>query len=243
MTVVSALAVVIAARNPVHSVLFLILDVLQFRQHSSCSLGAEFLAMVLVVVYVGAVAVLVSVRGDDARHRLHPELKRKASCSYLPIGGHCRLRPVAIELTSGHQRSIGRSAPDNLIAIATRPTRRRPASPTPQALGRSPLHQLRPLFFQIAGMILLDRHDRRHRFDACASAKVVKPTKSIGAQLRAHAARQAVELRRSSPPGRGALEDDMTIGLGHYLTVAAAILFTIGMAWAFFSTARTSSSS
>ncbi len=48
---------VIAARNPVHSVLFLILAFLQ-----CCGLfvliGAEFLAMILVVVYVGAVAVL-----------------------------------------------------------------------------------------------------------------------------------------------------------------------------------------
>ncbi len=48
---------VIAARNPVHSVLFLILAFF-----SSAGLfvlmGAEFLAMVLVIVYVGAVAVL-----------------------------------------------------------------------------------------------------------------------------------------------------------------------------------------
>jgi NADH-quinone oxidoreductase subunit J len=48
---------VISARNPVHSVLFLILSFF-----SSAGLfiliGAEFLAMILVVVYVGAVAVL-----------------------------------------------------------------------------------------------------------------------------------------------------------------------------------------
>ncbi|MDA1089232.1 MAG: NADH-quinone oxidoreductase subunit J [Proteobacteria bacterium] len=55
-TVVSAV-LVISARNPVHSVLFLILAFF-----SSAGLfvlmGAEFLAMILVVVYVGAVAVL-----------------------------------------------------------------------------------------------------------------------------------------------------------------------------------------
>ena len=55
-TVVSG-ALVISARNPVHSVLFLILAFF-----SSAGLfvlmGAEFLAMILVVVYVGAVAVL-----------------------------------------------------------------------------------------------------------------------------------------------------------------------------------------
>ena len=49
--------VVIAARNPVHSVLFLILA---FCNGAGLFLlaGAEFLAMILVVVYVGAVAVL-----------------------------------------------------------------------------------------------------------------------------------------------------------------------------------------
>ena len=55
-TVVSGV-LVISARNPVHSVLFLILAFF-----SSAGLfvlmGAEFLAMILVVVYVGAVAVL-----------------------------------------------------------------------------------------------------------------------------------------------------------------------------------------
>ncbi|HZU88601.1 MAG TPA: NADH-quinone oxidoreductase subunit J [Stellaceae bacterium] len=48
---------VVSARNPVHSVLFLILAFF-----SSAALfiliGAEFLAMILVIVYVGAVAVL-----------------------------------------------------------------------------------------------------------------------------------------------------------------------------------------
>lgn len=48
---------VIAARNPVHSVLFLILAF--FTSAGLLVLiGAEFLAMLLIVVYVGAVAVL-----------------------------------------------------------------------------------------------------------------------------------------------------------------------------------------
>ena len=48
---------VIASRNPVHSVLFLILSF--FTSAGLLVLiGAEFLAMLLVVVYVGAVAVL-----------------------------------------------------------------------------------------------------------------------------------------------------------------------------------------
>jgi NADH-quinone oxidoreductase subunit J len=48
---------VIATRNPVHSVLFLILSFFN-AAGLFLLLGAEFLAMILVVVYVGAVAVL-----------------------------------------------------------------------------------------------------------------------------------------------------------------------------------------
>lgn len=48
---------VISARNPVHSVLYLILAF--FQAAGLCVLmGAEFIAMILVIVYVGAVAVL-----------------------------------------------------------------------------------------------------------------------------------------------------------------------------------------
>src|ERR1700748_289454 len=54
--VVSAF-MVISARNPVHSVLFLILAFVN-ASGLFVLLGAEFLAMLLIVVYVGAVAVL-----------------------------------------------------------------------------------------------------------------------------------------------------------------------------------------
>ena len=50
-------AMVITARNPVHSVLFLILAFFN-AAGLFVLLGAEFLAMILVIVYVGAVAVL-----------------------------------------------------------------------------------------------------------------------------------------------------------------------------------------
>lgn len=56
VAVVSGLLVV-TARNPVHSVLFLILAFFS-SAGLFVLLGAEFLAMLLVVVYVGAVAVL-----------------------------------------------------------------------------------------------------------------------------------------------------------------------------------------
>ena len=55
-TLVAGLAV-ISARNPVHSVLFLITAFFS-AAGLFVLLGAEFLAMILVVVYVGAVAVL-----------------------------------------------------------------------------------------------------------------------------------------------------------------------------------------
>ena len=50
-------ALVVSARNPVHSVLFLILAFLNAAALFMIA-GAEFLAMTLVIVYVGAVAVL-----------------------------------------------------------------------------------------------------------------------------------------------------------------------------------------
>ena len=56
ITVASAFMVV-TSRNPVHSVLFLILAFVN-AAGLFMLLGAEFLAMLLIVVYVGAVAVL-----------------------------------------------------------------------------------------------------------------------------------------------------------------------------------------
>ncbi|WP_334129252.1 NADH-quinone oxidoreductase subunit J [Sneathiella sp.] len=82
MTVASAF-MVIAARNPVHSVLFLILA---FFNSAALFvlLGAEFIAMILVVVYVGAVAVLflfVVMMLDINFAEL-----RQGFLQYLPIG-------------------------------------------------------------------------------------------------------------------------------------------------------------
>src|SRR3984957_18806389 len=57
VNLIASAALVVSSRNPVHSVLFLILA---FFNAAALFLiaGAEFLAMILVVVYVGAVAVL-----------------------------------------------------------------------------------------------------------------------------------------------------------------------------------------
>jgi NADH-quinone oxidoreductase subunit J len=76
-------AMVVSARNPVHSVLFLILA---FFNAAALFLiaGAEFLAMILVIVYVGAVAVLFLfvVMMLDINFA---ELRRGIN-SYLPFG-------------------------------------------------------------------------------------------------------------------------------------------------------------
>mgnify|MGYP003338154429 CR=1 FL=1 len=81
---VASAVMVISARNPVHSVLFLILCFFN-AAGLFVLLGAEFLAMILVVVYVGAVAVLflfvVMMLDVD-----FVEL-RQGMLNYLPIGG------------------------------------------------------------------------------------------------------------------------------------------------------------
>ncbi|MGE4280711.1 MAG: NADH-quinone oxidoreductase subunit J [Magnetospirillum sp.] len=82
LAVVSA-GLVVTARNPVHSVLFLILCFFN-AAGLFLLLGAEFLAMVLVVVYVGAVAVMflfVVMMLDINFLKL-----REGVAQYLPIG-------------------------------------------------------------------------------------------------------------------------------------------------------------
>jgi NADH-quinone oxidoreductase subunit J len=76
--------VVISSRNPVHSVLFLIVAFFN-AAGLFLLLGAEFLAMLLIVVYVGAVSVLflfVVMMLDFDRVDFKRSLAR-----YLPIGG------------------------------------------------------------------------------------------------------------------------------------------------------------
>src|ERR1700729_3383839 len=74
---------VVTSRNPVHSVLFLILAFFN-AAGLFVLLGAEFLAMILIVVYVGAVAVLFLfvVMMLDINFQ---DLKR-GTLQYLPFG-------------------------------------------------------------------------------------------------------------------------------------------------------------
>ena len=80
---VAAGVMVISARNPVHSVLFLILAFFN-AAGLLVLMGAEFIAMILVIVYVGAVAVLflfVVMMLDINFVEL-----REGFLQYLPIG-------------------------------------------------------------------------------------------------------------------------------------------------------------
>jgi NADH-quinone oxidoreductase subunit J len=93
----AAAFMVVSARNPVHSVLFLILAFFNAAA-LFVLLGAEFLAMILVVVYVGAVAVLflfvVMMLNVD-----FTELRRGAQQYLLPglaVGGLLALELISV---------------------------------------------------------------------------------------------------------------------------------------------------
>ena len=116
---------VIGARNPVHSVLFLILAFFN-AAGLFVLLGAEFLAMILVVVYVGAVAVLflfvVMMLDVD-----FVEL-RQGFLNYLPVGAL-----VGVVLLVELLVVLGgwAFAPDAAPAVGACRSRHR-ASPTPR---------------------------------------------------------------------------------------------------------------
>ena len=142
---ISALAVV-AARNPVHSVLFLILAFFN-AAGLFVLLGAEFLAMILVVVYVGAVAVLflfvVMMLDID-----FAELKRGAQAYVLPGAGVGLLLAVELVAFVAINWHIAPVAP----AVAGAVT---PAHITnTEALGRI-LYTDYVYYFQLAGLVLL----------------------------------------------------------------------------------------
>lgn len=142
---VASAVMVIAAKNPVHSVLFLILAFVN-ASGLFVLLGAEFLAMILVVVYVGAVAVLflfviMMLDVDFA------ELKQ-GFLQYLPIGVVIGAIFLAELLMVGGAWTID----PQLI--------KSPVAPTPtdvtntEALGLV-LYTKYIHYFQLAGLVLL----------------------------------------------------------------------------------------
>jgi len=144
---VASAFMVIAAKNPVHSVLFLILAFVN-AAGLFILLGAEFLAMILVIVYVGAVLVLflfvVMMLDVD-----FAEL-RQGFLQYLPIGGLLGIILLTELVLVVGAWVIG---PDVQQAIAT------PIPPIARALNAEALGQVLytryVYFFQAAGVVLL----------------------------------------------------------------------------------------
>jgi NADH-quinone oxidoreductase subunit J len=144
---VAAAVMVVASRNPVHSVLFLILA---FANAAGLFilLGAEFLAMILIIVYVGAVLVLflfVVMMLDVDFAQL-----RQGFLQYLPIGAFLGI-VLLIELVLVVGAWV--IGPDVQQAIAT-PTPPMARMVNTEALGQV-LYTRYVYFFQAAGVVLL----------------------------------------------------------------------------------------
>ena len=138
---------VVAARNTVHSVLFLILAFFN-AAGLFVLLGAEFLAMILVVVYVGAVAVLflfVVMMLDIDFAQL-----RQGFARYLPIGALVGLvLLVELALVCGSWAfapQVASTLKDPIRAVAQ--------LPNTEALGLV-LYTKYVYLFQAAGLVLL----------------------------------------------------------------------------------------
>ena len=136
---------VVSARNPVHSVLFLILG---FFNAAGLFLiaGAEFLAMILVIVYVGAVAVLflfVVMMLDVNFDQMREGLQR-----YAPVGG-----AIGAALLAELVFAVGGF---HLIPVVT-PVVTAPGAPAlsnTAALGQL-IYTHYVLLFQLCGLVLL----------------------------------------------------------------------------------------
>ena len=139
---------VVSARNPVHSVLWLILSFFS-AAGLFVLLGAEFLAMLLVVVYVGAVAVLflfVVMMLDIDFAAL-----RQGFAQYMPIG-LLVAAALAAEMVLVSSAVAGGGAAKHAIGPAASGTG--VSVTNAEAIGRV-LYTDYIYFFQAAGMVLL----------------------------------------------------------------------------------------
>jgi len=144
---VASAFMVISARNPVHSVLFLILTFFN-AAGLFLLLGAEFLAMLLLVVYVGAVAVLflfVVMMLDIDFSELRAGLLEYAPISAL-VGIILAAELIIVVGGSVISPVVAKSIAMPIPAVAERTNT--------AALG-DVLYTNYVYFFQIAGMVLL----------------------------------------------------------------------------------------
>jgi NADH-quinone oxidoreductase subunit J len=147
LTAIASGVMVIGARNPVHSVLFLILAFFN-AAGLFVLLGAEFLAMILVIVYVGAVAVLflfVVMMLDINFVRL-----REGFMRYLPVGALIGIILLAELVFIFGAWVVAPEAPAALKAPIPAPTQ----VTNTHALGQV-LYTNYIYLFQAAGVVLL----------------------------------------------------------------------------------------
>ncbi len=182
---------VISARNPVHSVLFLILAFFT-SAGLFVLMGAEFLAMVLVIVYVGAVAVLflfVVMMLDINFVEL-----RQGFLQYLPIGGAIGVILLIELILLGVSGAVAPEIPE----LAAAPIPSIAETTNTHALGAI-LYTRYVYLFQAAGMVLLV---------AMVGAIVLTLRRRTGVRKQRIAAQvgrrraDAVELKKVEP-GRG----------------------------------------
>ncbi|WP_050528660.1 NADH-quinone oxidoreductase subunit J [Pseudorhodobacter aquimaris] len=147
LTAVAAGVLVTVSRNPVHSVLWLILAFLS-SAGLFVLLGAEFVAMLLIIVYVGAVAVLfvfVVMMLDVDFSELKGEMSR-----YMPIG-------LLIGVVLLMQLMIGVGAwvqADGAMGLRKAVTPDMAQVENTRAIGLL-LYDKYLMLFQLAGMVLL----------------------------------------------------------------------------------------
>ena len=145
--VMASAAMVVVSRNPVYSVLFLILAFFNAAA-LFVLLGAEFIAMILVIVYVGAVAVLflfVVMMLDINLTEL-----REGFLKYLPVGALIGLVLLA-EILLG--LGVIGTTPTSLAALAKAGPQVLAVDNT-RAIGRV-LYTQYFYLFQVAGVVLL----------------------------------------------------------------------------------------
>ena len=212
---IASAAMVIFARNPVHSVLWLIVAFFN-AAGLMVLIGAEFIAMLLVIVYVGAVAVLflfvVMMLNID-----FAEL-RAGFVKNVPLGLMLAVVLVAELVMVGGAWVFGD------LAVQAR------AAPAPgarlsntEAIGTI-LYTDYVFIFQMAGMILLT---------AMVGAIVLTLRQRPGVKRQDVGKQNARTPRSAMIRGRWWVRGcssgrEVTIGIGHYLVVGAN-LFTLGV--------------
>ncbi len=145
---VSSGAMVIIARNPVHAVLFLILAFFN-GAGLFILLGAEFLAMLLIIVYVGAVAVLflfVVMMLDVDFAELKAGFIKNAPVGAL-IGGVVLIELAALFLVYGFDLGVAGNVQTAMPSTGS-------GIDNTTALGRV-IYTKYVYFFQASGLILL----------------------------------------------------------------------------------------